>query len=219
MSTLTPIPWQYRDFDVMKVWQWRTEHFDARISSGDNSFSWELGDLTTSPTGEPRVIAEGKTNDFNSAETALRETIGKSYAPRLGYHGYAGHLATTFTLATRESVNLADYAGQRVVVTVRLPSGGSQSYIGDAQVRHYELIITPPSGAPIKIQPAHIVSIRGEGGSVTKSNPASYTGMGRVYNGNPGPGCTGQAGFLPNTVDHTGAHCPVHEDHTADYLS
>ena len=205
-----PIPWEFTTTEFYQIWEWNTQHFRARVSVEGNTFVWEIGDWITSVDEEPRFLAEGRAGSFSAAEVEVREVIGKSYPVKLGYRDYAGTFATTFVVATGERVDLGAFDGQRSVVQVRMPTGVTQTFVGTTQVVHYELFLTPETGSAVKILPAHIVSIRGEGGD-TGSARAAYTGVGRIYRGVKGPRCTGKPGFLPETIDHTGDPCPVHE--------
>lgn len=210
---LRPIPWSFVDHDLMKVWTWRTEHFEARVSADFNSFSWEILDLMTSPDGEGRFLTEGRAKDFAVAENEVREIVGKSYPLKCGYGPYAGAFATTFRIATGENIDFGAYVGSRSVVTVRLPTGVEQSFIGDLRVVHYEIHLTPAVGNPLRILPGHIVKVAGEGGANRSSVSDSYTGSGRLYRGEViVQGCNGRLGFFPGTIDHTGDACSVHED-------
>lgn len=207
---LRPIPWAFIDHELMKIWIWRTDHFEVRVTADVNSFSWEISDRITSPDGV--FLAEGRAKDFPDAEAEIREVIGKSYPSKYGYGPYAGALATTFTIATGERVNFATLSGMRAVVTVRLADGRDQSFIGDVRVVHYEIVVTPDTGQAVRIQPAHIVKVTGEGGGARTEAKASYTGIGRIYRGSIPRGCNGKPGFLPDTIDHTGDLCVIHED-------
>lgn len=210
---LRAIPWSFVDLDLMKVWTWRTEHFEARVTADINSFSWEIIDLMGSTDGEGRFLTEGRAADFIGAENGVREVVGKSYPVRCGYSAYAGAFATTFRIATGENVDFGVFSGIRAIVTVRMPTGRDQSYIGDVRVVHYEIHLTPAVGSPLRIQPAHIVKVASEGGSSRTAASDSYTGSGRLYRAESVPrGCNGRAGFFPGTVDHTGEICTVHED-------
>lgn len=208
-SSALAIPWRFTNHELVQMWQWFTEHFEARISVEGNSFAWDIHDLVAEP-GERRFLTEGRTALFAGAEAEVRETIGKSYPAHLGYRKYAGTLATTFSIATGERIDFGLYDGMRVVVTVRLPNGHTQSYIGSATVIHYELHLTPDAGGPVKIQPSHIVKIVGEGGNVASNH--DYTGVGRTFRGEAVRGCTGAPGYMLGTVDHDGDPCPVHEE-------
>ena len=209
---LAPIPWRYVDTELRKIWMWDSTHFEVKVTAEANSFYWELSDLVVAHDGEARFLAEGRSNSFATAERELREAIGKSYPAQFGYAPYAGSLATTFTLATGTRVDLGEYNGQRSVVTVRLPSGSTQTVVGYTKVVHYELHMETGSGSLVKIQPAHIARIVREGGGGASDASTSYTGMGRIYRGSPSGDCNGKAGFLPNTIDHVSTEqCPSHE--------
>lgn len=212
VSGLAPIPWRFVDTELARMWLWETPHFEAKVSADVNSFSWELGDLVIPNQGMARFLAEGRTADFATAEREVRETVGKSYQARMGYAAYSGDLSTTFTLATGERVNLGEFNGQAVVVTVRLPNGLPKTVVGHARVVHWELHLETPGGSIVRVQPAHITSIVREGGGGASSTAAAYTGVGRIYRGTIGGGCTGVPGFLPGTVDHLRGSCSVHEN-------
>lgn len=205
---------------MTKMWQWKTAHFQVTVSTEGPSFYWELGDLIVPNQGLPRFLAENRAADFDAAEREVREAVGKSYPSLLGYGAYTGSLATTFTIATGERVNLGEFAGQQVVVTVLLPDRSQQTVVGYASVVHYELHLAPPNGGSIRIQPAHIVQVVGEGGGSANSGNADYLGMGRMYRGQVTRSCAGRPGFLPNTIDHTGSTpCPTHETAAPRYVS
>ena len=210
-SGLAPIPWRFVDTDLARMWLWETPHFEAKIAADLNSFSWELGDLVIPNQGLARFLAEGRTADFATAERDVRETVGKSYPARMGYASFAGDLSTTFVLATQQRVNLGEFNGQPVVVTVRLPNGLSKSVVGHARVVHWELHLETLGGAIVRVQPAHITSIVREGGGGVSSSAAAYTGVGRIYRGLVSGGCSGFPGYLPGTVDHVRGKCAVHE--------
>ncbi len=210
-DTVAPIPWRYQDSTVVRIWRWETEHFLATITAQPASFAWEVGDLIVPVDGEPRFLAEGQASSFAAAEADVRETIGKSYPVSLGYRAFAGALATTFTLASGARVDLGEFDGQRVAVTVGLPGGHTQTLVGHAQVVHYDLRVAPDARAPVLIRPARIAAIAREGGGGASAATTTHTGMGRVHRDRMRAGCSGQPGFLPDTVDHTGPPCPLHE--------
>jgi hypothetical protein len=210
---LAAIPWRYVDLDLLEVWLWETEHFEAKVSAEPNAFAWEVGDLVVSNDGVPRWLTGGRAEDFAMAEQAVREVIGKSYPVRYGYRRFANHLATTFVLANGQRVDLGPFHGKRALVTVRMPGGTDQTFLGACTIHHYELMLTPDTGPQVKIQPSYIVSVTGENGAKGKSSPASaWVGVGRIYRGQVVRGCTGTPGFLPDTIEHTGATCRVHEE-------
>ena len=122
---------------MAQVWQWTTPHFQATITAEQRTFYWQLGDLIVPHQDLPRHLAEGWAATFDAAEREVRESVGKSYPTNLGYGAYAGALATTFTIATGERVNLGEFNGQQVVVTVRLANGQDQTIVGYSSVVHY----------------------------------------------------------------------------------
>lgn len=217
-ATVAPIPWRYVDVGLARMWLWDAEHFEAKVSAEGNSFVWEVGDKILPNQGLPRFLCEGRTADFASAENAVREVIGKSYSARLGYGPYVGAFATTFTLASGRRVDLGEFNGQSVVVTVRLGNGLTRTIMGHARVVNWEFHVED-SGNKSVIQPSYIESIVREGGGGVSAARSAYTGMGRVYRGQVVHGCTGQPGFVDGTVDHLGASCPMHESRTVSPVS
>ena len=209
---LRAIPWVFTDAPYLKLWTWRTPHFEARVTADFNSYAWEILDLmaTTDPTGV--LLTEGRTGDFATAENEVRETIAKSYPTRLGYQTYAGPLATTFTLATGQRVDLGVFTGVRCIVTVKFPDASLHTYYGDVRIVNYDLRLTQESGQTLAIQPTHITSIIAEAGPTSINSQSSYTGLGRIYRGRMMAGCTGKPGYLPDTIDHVGPICGIHED-------
>ena len=96
---------------------------------------------------------------------------------------------------------------------LRMPGGADQSFLGHCSIQHYELVLTTDSGHQVKIQPSYIVSVTGENGATARASQssASFVGVGRIYKGKMVHGCTGSPGFLPDTIEHAGAPCQVHE--------
>lgn len=207
---LPVIPWRYEDLHLLRRWLWETPHFVATITNEGPTFAWDIGDLIVPWQGEPRILAEGYAGDFTTAEREVRETVGKSYPPALGYRRYAGSLATTFTIATGERVDLGEFNGTVAVVTVRDRTGHDHTLVGHVRVVHYELLMETTDGRHLRILPAHIIRITSETGGGPSSS-TTHTGVGRLYHGHITPGCTGHPGYLPGTVDHSGETCPVHE--------
>ncbi|WP_139977516.1 hypothetical protein [Nocardioides litoris] len=207
---LLAIPWRYVDLDLIELWVWETDHFEAKVTAEPHSFAWEVGDLVVPDGGVARWLTGGRTIDFASAEVAVREVVGKSYPARYGYRGYAGHLATTFVVADGRTLDLGPFHGSRALVTVRMPGGADQSFLGRCTVHHYELLLALDSGQQVRIQPSYIVDVTGENGA-TAASATAYAGVGRTYHGEVVHGCTGAPAFLPGTVEHTGTRCPVHE--------
>ena len=211
LEGLVAIPWRYVDLDLLEVWLWETPHFEAKVTAEPNSFSWEVGDLVVSEDGQPRWLTGGRTTDFASAEAAIREVIGKSYPVRFGYGSYAGHLATTFVVATGRPLDLGPFHGTRALVTVRIPGGPDQSFLGQCTIKHYELMLALDSGQQVRIQPSYIVDVTGENGATSTASGSSFAGVGRIHRGRMVHGCTGTPGFLPDTIEHAGPRCQVHE--------
>lgn len=216
LSGLRPIPWAFINHDLMKRWVWQTPHFEVVVTSDFNSYSWVVTDLMKSADG--LFLTEGRTRDFQTTENEVREAIGKSYPAKLGYREYAGGFASTFTIATGARLDFAQHSGQVVVVKVRMPDGTDQPFVGTVRAVNYEVHVTPESGSAVRIQPSHIVEVTSAESRRGGNAPAfMYTGMGRVYTGGIVRGCNGLTGFMPNTVDHNGAHCSVHEDTLVRY--
>ena len=223
-----PIPWTYSDQPGILLWVWRTPHFIARIqgtevdNDGDTSgrriirsYSWDVSDLMRTHQGMPRQLVDGTCSSFEDAERLVREHIGKLYDPRLGYRGFVGPLAFTFTLSTGERVDVSDYVGTRCAVSVLMPDGGTRTVSGDLDVVHYTWRLTTPEQI-LEIVPEHVVRITNRSEMAERATAVtrgdSYSGIGRIYNEEPRRGCSGRAGFQMGTVDHAGARrCPIHE--------
>ncbi len=221
VASLNPIPWTYIDNEVLRLWSWRTPHFEARITADANSFMYEIVDYSNSDDGHGRFLHEGRCAEFREAENSVREHIGKAYPYRYGYAPYAGRLATTFTIATGESIDFAQFGQREMTVTIMTPSGKEQSFTGRLDTLHYEVKVIPQGGKPLKIRPSYIVRVSTPGSDKPVASdaealmgPAQYTGIGRMYRGGVEMGCTGKPGYLPNTVDHHADSCPVHESLT-----
>lgn len=209
------IPWRHHVTvgGGPRIWRWETPHFVVTIIGEGQSFQWEVGDLIGSSDGIPVPLTDGRTVTFHDADSAIREVVGKSYAPSLGYGRFAGRLATTFRIATDEEIDFAQFHGTRVVVTVGLGKGETTLVAGQAAVQHYELIVAKDNREVVKIQPHRIRSIVYERGGYDVMK-AAHTGVSRMYRGKVGRGCTGTPGFMEDTVEHTGKKCPVHEYET-----
>lgn len=210
-DTLLAIPWRYVDLDLIEVWLWETPHFEAKVTAEPHSFAWEVGDLVVPDLGHPRWLTGGRTPDFAGAEAAIRETIGKSYPVGAGYRPYAGHLATTFAVAGGRRLDFGPFHGTRALITVRMPGGEDQSFLGQCTISHHELLLALDTGQQVRIQPSYVVDVTGENGATASTTGSSYAGVGRMYRGRMVHGCTGAPGFLPDTIEHSGARCQVHE--------
>lgn len=231
-----PIPWAFTDEPGILQWAWITDHLVARIIGREvdaqgratadmrviRSYHWEISDKIRLNQGMPRLLLEGDTGDFDLAERLIREHVAKCYDPRLGYRRYAGALAFTFEISTGERVDVSSFIGSEVVVTTQASDGSQRATRGDFRVHGYRWRVTTGEEA-YEIVPEHVLSIRNrselaqQAASVVRIE--TYSGVGRIYREDPRPGCTGTAGFLPQTVDHAGAaRCPLHEAGLPDHL-
>lgn len=212
MSTGRPIPWSVLSGELGSVWTWETDAFVVTINGDRRSFYWTIADKLAAGGGQPKPFADAFAASFEEAERGIRETIGRAYAPTLGYADYAGDLATTFTIATGERINLGQYAGQDVIVRVATRTGAEEQYQGRASVSHYDFVLTN-AGQALRITPSFILSISPAvpAGFVTPARYVPREGAPRTTPGRPTRRCTGTIGFIAGTVDHTGPPCPIHE--------
>jgi len=213
IGALTPVPWRYHESAGLRVWNWETKHFYANITSDDGGpFLWKVHDGSGRA---PRLLASGETPTFTNAENAVREVVGKSYRPALGYLEFAGSLAMTFALSNGQRIDLSPFLGHVCSVTVLLEDRSTRVVVGQFSIYHYDVLIEQPNGTVLKVQPASIVTINRETEDVVipgkEDADSRWLGVGRVYRGRVREGCTGLAGFLSDTVDHSGPLCPVHE--------
>ncbi|MDD2857410.1 MAG: hypothetical protein PHU75_01925 [Candidatus Nanopelagicales bacterium] len=230
------IPWLFTDSPGVLMWHWVTEHFAATIRGLEleadglqdgqrnvRSYTWELADLIRSNQGIPRLLVEGRSREFDDAERRIREHVGKCYDPQLGYRGYAGPHAWTFALASGEEVDVREYRGSRCSVTVLMPDGSERTVAGDFSVDRYRWTLSTPDGR-MEIVPEHVVRITNRSEAATRATQlarhSTYSGVGRLYREEPGPGCTGRPGFMVGTVDHvTPERCPVHEGAAVPFIT
>lgn len=228
-----PIPWSFTDEPGILQWTWVTEHFVARISGAEvddagtgrrlvRTYNWEICDLIRRHQGVPRLLIDGSSPSFDEAELLVREHVGKLYDSRLGYRRFAGPLAFTFTLSTGERVDVSEYIGTRCSVTVLMSDRSERTVTGDLDVSHYKWRLTSPEQV-LEILPDHVLRISNRSGVAERATEitrnATYSGVGRLYQEDPRPGCTGRPGFGAGTVDHAGApRCPLHEVGLPDHL-
>jgi len=211
VGALTPVPWRYHETGGLRVWNWETKHFYANVTSDEGGpFLWEIHDGSGRA---PRLLASGESPSFTFAENAVREVVGKSYRPALGYLEFAGSLAMTFALANGQRIDLSPFLGHVCMVTVMLEDRSTRAVTGQFSVYHYDVLLEQANGTVLKIQPASIVAIAPEVSHQPAQNSADvrWLGVGRIYRGQVVDGCTGLAGFLTDTVDHSGPLCQVHE--------
>lgn len=202
-AVLPPIPWVHSQFDFGSVWKWQTPHFVVTVNGDARSCYWQISDLST---GTEKPFADGRSATFQQTEREVRETIGKAYPPRLGYQTFAGSLATTFTISTGERIDLGPFVGQHVVATV-VAGDASSTHEGLASIENYDFVVTN-NGTAVRISPTYLVNVK----AVYRPTPRQVNETGnRVYSGRVELGCTGRPGYLPNTIEHDSALCPIHE--------
>jgi len=236
------IPWAYTDQQGVLMWTWVTEHFVARIAGAEvsgpeeatetltagagrryvRSYHWDIADRMRTHEGVPRMLVEGGTSDFASAEKLVREHVGKLYDPRLGYRRFAGNLAFTFQISTGDLVDVSSMVGTLCTVSVLMPDGTQQTAVGTLEVSGYRWHVKRGDSIT-KILPEHVLSITNRSEVAERAHRAArkdlYAGVGRIYRDEPVPGCSGVAGFAPLMVDHAGApRCPIHEEGIPEHL-
>lgn len=209
LGGMLPIPWYHSLADFGSVWQWKTSHFVVTVTSDSQgrSFYWRLNDISS---GSERFIVDGQASSFGQAEAGVREAVGKTYSPKLGFVKYAGSYATTFVLATGAKKDLGVYDGFNVIVEVADRDGDVRTVKGVARLSHYNLLVIHKD-TTYRIAPSYVLSIRADGEVSPKDDPTSEENVSRVVQGVVIAGCTGRPGFLANTVDHVGRKCPIHE--------
>jgi hypothetical protein len=230
-----PIPWTYSDSPGVLLWTWMTEHFVARITGSEvpndedpegrriiRSYSWDLADLMKTNQGLPRVLVEGTAETFERAEESIREHVGKCYDPRLGYRKYAGALAFRFVISTGDVIDVSELVGPNCSVTVLMPDRTERTVMGELDVVHYKWHLRT-SDQVLEIMPEHVLRVANRSEMAERASAVVrgdlYSGVGRIYQQDPRPGCTGRAGFMVGTVDHAGApRCPIHEIGVPEHL-
>lgn len=213
------IPWEFRESETFSMWMWTTTHFKATIHTDAvaRTFLWNIDNIT-SGEDQTEVLAEGVGYEFKAAENAIREIIGKSYDPTLGYRRYAGSFATTFTIFTGEKIDFGPLEAGRVIIVVRVlsPKTGQvvlRKITGRLKVINYKLELSPEHGNTLIIPPSHIMSVAEEYAPRTPASVSRVTSTGlRIAEGKVTRGCTGKPGSLPNTVEHgpRAPWCPIH---------
>ncbi len=220
-----PVPWAFTDEPGVLAWVWITPHFVARITGTEvstedgrrfvRSYAWSVSDLVRQIQGVPRLLVDGGASSFEEAEECIREHVGKGYDPRLGYLSFTGSLAFRFTLSTGEEIDVGPLIGTKCVVTVLLPDRSERTVSGEFGVRGYKWRLLTQDEV-LEIVPEHVVRISNRSEAAERASAVvhgdAYSGIGRIYQHDPTPGCTGRPGFLVGTVDHAGRpQCPLHE--------
>lgn len=217
------IPWKYKDINFVKSWEWETAHFTASVRSDGERFFYMVLDKTQ---GLERSIASGDSLTFEESETFIKEAIGKSYPPRLGYQPYTGSAGTSFRIYTGEVVNFQEFDGSIVVIEAIGKNEEKHSFTGTLRLSGHDIFMYPDSKTKIKVPPSFIYKIYKEDGrrsntlqqsskvgttrdiKVANTKPASRTVPGKRVTG-----CTGIDGFKVGTVSHppNAAYCPIHK--------
>lgn len=211
------IPWRLGESTEISLWIWETEHFRAKIQTDSYrvNFLWDIVDYSQG-TSDP--LTDGYTGSFSESEEMVREIIGKSYPPMLGYSKYAGRFATTFTIFNKDKIDFGPMIASKVIITVRVADKQGKirekKIVGKLGVENYTVKVSPEHGNPIRIPPSRIISVKQEFGGMAK--PIQKEDLGRtlrIFPGDVTRGCTGKPGFMPNTVEHTSRaeRCPIHE--------
>lgn len=209
-TTLPAIPWVHQAGDLASVWKWETPHFVVTVTGDVRSVYYQIADKSK---GRPVPFADGQAATFDDAEHSVRETIGKAYPEALGYRAYAGHLATTFLLGNSQRIDLGVYVGKLVSVTVLDDQLQPVRYTGYATIEHYDLLLTN-NDTITRISPSEIteIGVLTNFGATRPLDHGPAKKASRTVHGEKVRGCTGVPGFLPDTVDHTGPACPIHEE-------
>jgi len=194
---------------MQSVWIWDTEVFNVRVLGDVRSCYYVITDKISDPDRH-QTLADGQTASFHQAENRIREIIGKAYTEEHGYRKYAGYLATTFTIADGQRVDFGPYEGEQVTVEVFTSKDTTTAITGELRIEHHYLSILKGS-TNINIRPTHVKCLTLLN-SIKQERVCRFEKInGRTYRATWEHGCTGEAGFLPNTVDHRGLVCPVHE--------
>jgi hypothetical protein len=233
---LEPIPWNFTDSPGVLLWTWMTDHFVARVQGAEvpsnlhestarrlvRTYHWELSDRIRLHQGVPWLLIEGDCASFEQAENLLREHVGKCYDQSLGYRRFAGSLTFSFEISTGELLDVSTYVGTQCTITVLMSGGENRAITGDFDVVGYRWVVTNSAGV-FEIVPEHVLAITNRSDIAEQARAITYietySGVGRTYREDPRPGCTGRAGFMARTVDHTGAiRCPLHEIGIPEHL-
>jgi hypothetical protein len=149
-----PVPWIYVENGAFKNWTWNTPHFAVKIigegspSEGGAVFSWQI--IEKSEKGD--FIFEASTSrSFRESESEVIEIIAKSWDKRFGYDDYAGALATTFQIYGNTKLNVEEYVGNNVSITLS-SSDGDVKAVGVFGLKNYDFILKQSDGK-VKVIP------------------------------------------------------------------
>lgn len=208
-TSLPPIPWHHDLSDLQAVWLWETEAFIVKVLGDVHSCYYTVTDKLADPA-KPELIADGQTASFHQAEMRVRELIGKAYNPNLGFRKYAGNLATTFTISTGNRIDFGPYEGQMVTVEVFTGNSSTRALTGELRIENF-LVSLIKGETHVNIRPTHVKTITLLNNARQEKLTRYERISGRTYRANWEEGCTGEDGFLMNTVEHRYAVCPIHE--------
>jgi hypothetical protein len=148
-----PVPWLYTENGIYKNWTWETKHFTVKVigegdlTSGGAVFTWQI--LEKDDKGSSFIFETSTNRSFREAELEIVETISKSWDKKLGYDEYAGSLATTFTIAGDTKLDVEEFVGHNVELSVREHAEPLRGVFG---LKHYDFILKQ-SGGQVKVVP------------------------------------------------------------------
>lgn len=159
-SDRKPVPWDYSDNGVYKIWEWETPHFIVKIIAEGEigagaSYTWSI---TEKKDGKKYLFEQSTARSFREAELEVVEIIAKSWERRLGYSEYAGELATTFEISGAKKINFEQYLGEPVKVTFN-NDDGLQVKNGLLGIKNYSILLKLENNQIIVIPPAKIKEI------------------------------------------------------------
>lgn len=210
-ASLPPIPWEHELSDLQSIWLWETEEFTVRVLGDVHRCYFTVTDTWQDPSN-PRILTDGQTASFRQAENRVREIIGKVYPVELGYRKYAGSLATTFMIASGQRFDFGTYEDEIVTIEVFTGPETISAMTGRLKIDHYYLALIKGQ-THISVRPTHVKSIElvHRAPQMGEKSRKYEKISGRTFRAGWKKGCTGISGFLPNTVDHREAVCPIHE--------
>ena len=160
MASRKPVPWDYTDNGIFKIWKWVTEHFIAEIIAEGEigagaSYSWSI---TEKKDGKKYLFEQSMATSFREAELEIVEMISKSWDRKLGYSEYAGDLATTFEIYGGRKINLEPFLGEHVRITFN-EDNGLQIKIGLLGLKNYSILLKLDNNQILVIPPAKVKDI------------------------------------------------------------
>lgn len=215
-----PVPWTFYQTPFATTWTWETEHFIATIYQeglGEQKmFSWKLNDKVAM-NGTAVPFDGSATINFMQAQEAVLEVIAKAYNRSLGYHAFAGNLATTFQISGGRQMDFAGLIGNRVELEAYTGEGKETStVIGVFDINHYDFSLKVDENDIVYVSPAYVIDIRDMNSGhtlLTAMQEAMEALARRVVDEEWKPGCTGRAGYREGTTEHRSGDlfCPIHQ--------